>query len=687
MKNVVLFSMLLLFACAFFSQESLAQIDEPPRAPDGALARLGNGDIGSGDQAVAYSPSGTRLAVATSVGIRLYNARTYVEVAFLTGHTGVVTSVSFSPDGLTLASAGDDETVRLWNVASSHQKAVLTGHTGAVTSVSFSPDGLTLASAGDDRTVRLWDTVSGQEKSILIGHAKAVYSVSFSPDGRTLASSSGDGSILLWDVTLEVSDATAPVPGFCSLTQEVRESILNQAMPQAEVMDCSSVTLGHLAKIRSLNLDLSLFKQSMFSGFSGLQKLDIGISDLTSLPEDVFAGLSELQILSIRGSQLTSLPEGVFAGLTSLQFLDLSGSQLTSLPEGVFAGLTSLQFLDLGDNQLTSLPEGVFTGLSELQILSLDGNLLTSLPENVFSLNKLSQLELYGNPLSDPLPPELGKLANLYWLDDNEPREAGQMGAVVRNHLGDGREETYFKFLLNYCGICPREYAHNYWSSNFSNEFLEEGESCSYAPVNLVDGNPKTGWAEGIKGYGIGAEVVVPAYSDPLHYFVATDAEGGELWAWGKPLDLSKPVRIWAGYGKSPGLFAANGRPKRIGVAVIRLRRAEPGPHDATGCSYDEYVEPLAVAAHEVTLRDFNGFQPLPIPEFRVEHYLQYPMEWLVMDGTEIGIHRRAVNAGQAEPFRQKLTEYTYLLKLTLLDVYTGSRYEDTVISEVGNVP
>ena len=54
----------------------------------------------------------------------------------------------------------------------------------SVWSVAFSPDGMTLASAGQDSTVRLWDVETGQEKfSILKGHTHRVYSVAFSPDG------------------------------------------------------------------------------------------------------------------------------------------------------------------------------------------------------------------------------------------------------------------------------------------------------------------------------------------------------------------------------------------------------------------------------------------------------------------------------------------------------------------------
>ncbi|WP_442922352.1 WD40 repeat domain-containing protein, partial [Microcoleus sp. ARI1-A4] len=61
--------------------------------------------------------------------------------ATLTGHSGVVTSVAFSPDGKTLASAGGS-TIKLWNLQNQKELATLTGHS----SVAFSPDGKTLAS-------------------------------------------------------------------------------------------------------------------------------------------------------------------------------------------------------------------------------------------------------------------------------------------------------------------------------------------------------------------------------------------------------------------------------------------------------------------------------------------------------------------------------------------------------------
>ena len=93
MKKTLLFSLVLLSVGALFAQDSRVQDHTRWNLPEGALSRLGKRAIGE----VAYSTDGT-LAVATSLGIWLYNARTLSEAALHQGHTDWAFPVSFSPD-------------------------------------------------------------------------------------------------------------------------------------------------------------------------------------------------------------------------------------------------------------------------------------------------------------------------------------------------------------------------------------------------------------------------------------------------------------------------------------------------------------------------------------------------------------------------------------------------------------
>ena len=166
------------------------------KLPVGAKARLGKGAINE----IAYSPDGTKLAVASAIGIWFYNPQTGEELDLFTGHTGQVYSIAFSPDGTTIISGSDDKTLGLWDVNTGERLQTLSGHTDTVYQVRFGSDGKTIVSGSADETLRLWNVETGKHLQTLSDHTGWIESIAFSPDGNMIVSTSSDNTIRLWDV-------------------------------------------------------------------------------------------------------------------------------------------------------------------------------------------------------------------------------------------------------------------------------------------------------------------------------------------------------------------------------------------------------------------------------------------------------------------------------------------------------
>ena len=156
---------------------------------------------------IEFSPDGNQFAVATTIGVWIYDSHTGNKVKSFEGHMGGSNAISYSQDGQLLASAHLDLTIRLWEPTREIQKdpiPVLRGHKADIYAVTFSHDyrGTMLASASADKTIRLWNPHTSVDEKKLIAilpYKDSVRNVEFSSDNRMLAGGSDDGTIQVWD--------------------------------------------------------------------------------------------------------------------------------------------------------------------------------------------------------------------------------------------------------------------------------------------------------------------------------------------------------------------------------------------------------------------------------------------------------------------------------------------------------
>src|SRR6266516_4147580 len=151
---------------------------------------------------VAFAPDGVLLASSGNDATILWDLQSGTHLQTLS-HPDPVYVLTWSPDGCLLASGSFDGCVRLWEMQKTSPATcvqTIPGHTSWVAGLAFAPNGSTLASSSFDGTVKLWEVASGRLRQTLAGHTDRANRLAWSPHGRTLASCSRDTTIWLWDV-------------------------------------------------------------------------------------------------------------------------------------------------------------------------------------------------------------------------------------------------------------------------------------------------------------------------------------------------------------------------------------------------------------------------------------------------------------------------------------------------------
>ena len=156
--------------------------------------------------ALAFDPATRRIAVGTYKSVHLMALADRAWIATLNDHADLIRAVAFSPDGTRLAVAGGPSgrygEIKIWDVTAAAPKLVSTvhGHTDSILAIAFSPDGGTIASGSYDKLVKLWHVADGKVIETLKEHSDAVYAVAFMPGGSELLSAAGDRTVKIWSV-------------------------------------------------------------------------------------------------------------------------------------------------------------------------------------------------------------------------------------------------------------------------------------------------------------------------------------------------------------------------------------------------------------------------------------------------------------------------------------------------------
>ncbi len=149
---------------------------------------------------LTFTPDGLTLAAGVANGSVLLHESIDGRLRATLQAGDYVAAIACSPDGRLLASGNRDGQIHLWHVPTASGRAVLRGHDGIVSALAFTPDGRTLVSGSQDGTVRLWDVASGAERHNYRWHDRWVTCVAVSPDGMTAAAGSEDHTVVLWDL-------------------------------------------------------------------------------------------------------------------------------------------------------------------------------------------------------------------------------------------------------------------------------------------------------------------------------------------------------------------------------------------------------------------------------------------------------------------------------------------------------
>lgn len=162
---------------------------------------------------VSFSPDGKTVAVSSYRGmLQIWNTETkelHQTIIFPGSGYILMMTIAYSPDSQYLASSTFDGQVGVWRVSDGNLQYIYDGSSlnerkgngeAYYDNLAWSPDGQILALAASDGSIHLINANNGKLLKKLEGHTLWATGVAFSPDGKMLVSCSNDGTIRIWGI-------------------------------------------------------------------------------------------------------------------------------------------------------------------------------------------------------------------------------------------------------------------------------------------------------------------------------------------------------------------------------------------------------------------------------------------------------------------------------------------------------
>jgi WD40 repeat protein len=251
---------------------------------------------------VSFSPDGKLIVFSSSGGWVTLCSKDGKELKTFIAHNTGVTGISFSPDGKTFATAGqEDKTIKLWSLNGSEIKTLKVDSN--VESISFSPDGKLLATFSGDNTIKFWSKDGKELQTFKTQHSRGIRDVSFSPDGKLLATASWDDTVILWSQN-----------GRKLKTLKGHSNVINNVTFSPDGKLLATASYDNTVKLWSI--DGTLLKT--FKGHS------LGVTSVSFTPDGQIiassGGDNTIKLWSLDGRELRTLTTSVMNGVSNLNF-------------------------------------------------------------------------------------------------------------------------------------------------------------------------------------------------------------------------------------------------------------------------------------------------------------------------------------------------------------------------------